>query len=180
MVEIKRLGPDTEKDFLQFMDGPAFETNPNWSACYCQFYLNTEAENEQATKEFSRQQACDRIQNRIMNGYLAYEGDTAIGWVAANAAKNFRLLPSEETKTARILCFVVAPNFQNQGIATQLLNFAIQDLKNQGFEKVEAAPLKSDEHNKTSYRGKLSMFKKLGFEELRMVDDKHVLIHRNL
>ena len=178
MVAIRRLTPNELDDFLSFMDGPAFETNPQWSGCYCQFYLNTEAENETRDQNFKR--ACDRITSGTMSGYLAYEGDEVIGWVAANKANSFALLPKTEESAARVLCFIVDAKHQGKGIATKLLNFATKDLASQGFTSIEAAPLASDEFQSWGYRGKLSTFLKAGFEAGPMIDDKHILVHRKL
>lgn len=160
------------------MENKAFETNPQWAGCYCQFYLNSDEENE--STELNRQRACDRIASGLMNGYLAVIGDEVVGWMAANRAKDIQQLPSKDEQVARILCFVIEPQHQQKGIATQLLNFAAEDLQVQGYTLIEAAPLVSDEHRKDAYRGKLSMFKKAGFEEVVMVDDKHILVHRML
>lgn len=160
------------------MQVKAFETNPQWAGCYCQFYLNSDKENQ--TKHLNRDRACTRIINRTMNGYLAFVDDQIIGWVSANAAKNYRQLPSSDETTSRILCFVIEKSSQGKGIATALLNFAIADLTKQGFKHIEAAPLITDEHQPDAYRGKLSMFLKAGFKEITMIDDEHVLVHRKL
>lgn len=160
------------------METKAFETNPQWAGCYCQFYLNSPPENE--NQELNRDRACDRISNGTMKGYLAIDNGEVIGWMSATRANDVKQLPPASEQTARILCFVIEPQHQNQGIATALLNFAIEDLKTQGFELIEAAPLQTDQHRKDAYRGKLSMFKKAGFEEVTMIDDQHILVHRNL
>ena len=178
MVEIRRLSPAELEDFLGFMEGPAFETNPQWSGCYCQFYLNTQEENQ--NKDLNKQRACERIASAWMHGYLAYDGDEVIGWVAANKANRFVELPATGEDVARVLCFIVDANHQGQGIATQLLSFAVTDLGAQGFKAIEAAPLASDGFEATGYRGKLSTFLKAGFEKGPMVDDKHVLVVRQL
>jgi GNAT superfamily N-acetyltransferase len=115
-----------------------------------------------------------------MSGYLAYEGEKVIGWVAANSANRFVALPPTAPDAARVLCFIVAPEHQGKGIATELLNFAIEDLGKQGFRSLEAAPLANDQFESWGYRGKLSTFLKAGFTEVVMVDDKHVLVHREL
>jgi GNAT superfamily N-acetyltransferase len=164
------------------MSAKAFETNPNWAGCYCQFYLDTDADIEGAevTAERNRQKACDRIASGIMRGYLAFDGDEVVGWVAANKANNFAQLPPTSEETARILCFIVEPNHQGKGVATALLDFAIEDLTTQGFTTVEAAPLASDEFASWAYRGKLSTFLKAGFQSGPMIDDKHVLVQRKL
>ena len=160
------------------MEGAAFETNPQWSGCYCQFYLNTPVENE--SKALNRQRACDRIKSGAMHGYLAYEGEEVIGWVAANKANNFVGLPPTGESVARVLCFIVDPKHQGKGIATELLSFAITDLAELGFTSIEAAPVASDNFESWGYRGKLSTFLKAGFVEGPAIDDKHVLVHREL
>lgn len=164
------------------MSAKAFETNPNWAGCYCQFYLDTDADIEGAevTAERNRQKACDRIASGTMRGYLAFDGGEVVGWVAANKANNFAQLPPTSEETARILCFIVEPNHQGKGVATALLDFAIEDLTTQGFTTVEAAPLASDEFASWAYRGKLSTFLKAGFQSGPMIDDKHVLVQRKL
>ena len=182
MVAIRRLTPNELEDFLSFMEGKAFETNPQWSGCYCQFYLNTPEQqpSEENKAVVNRKTACDRIKTREMSGYLAYEGDEVIGWVAANSANRFVALPPTAPDAARVLCFIVAPEHQGKGVATELLNFAIDDLAKQGFRSLEAAPLASDHFETWGYRGKLSTYLKAGFTEVTMVDDKHVLVHREL
>lgn len=182
MVAIRRLTPAELEDFLGFMGGPAFAINPQWAGCYCQFYLDTEADlaDGKPTAERNRKVACDRIASGTMNGYLAYEGDQVIGWVAANKANNFKALPPTDEKTARMLCFVIDEKHQGQGVATALLNFAVEDLAAQGFDRLEAAPLASDEFASWAYRGKLSTFLKAGFETVAPIDDKHVLVQRKL
>jgi GNAT superfamily N-acetyltransferase len=164
------------------MSAKAFETNPNWAGCYCQFYLDTDADIEGAevTAERNRQKACDRIASGTMRGYLAFDGDEVVGWVAANKANNFAQLPPTSEETARILCFIIEPNHQGKGVATALLDYAIEDLTTQGFTTVEAAPLASDEFASWAYRGKLSTFLKAGFQSGPMIDDKHVLVQRKL
>ena len=181
MVEIRPLTPAELDDFLGFMEGPAFETNPQWAGCYCQFYLNSPEQQPSDAERavLNRKSACDRIKSRFMNGYLAYEGDEAIGWVAANKANNFVGLPPTGEDVARVLCFIVSAEHQGKGVATDLLNYAIADLKAKGFKSMEAAPRASDDFASWGYRGKLSTFLKAGFIEGPMVDEQHILVHMN-
>jgi len=165
-----------------FMDGPAFKSQPQWQGCYCQFYLNTAEQNEapEAKTGLNRKLACDRVNAGTMQGYLAFDGERTIGWMAANKANNYVLLPPTDESTARILCFVVDQDYQGRGVATALLNFAVGDLALLGFTNLEAAPLASEEFVSWGYRGPLSMFLKAGFETGPMVDDKHILVQRKL
>jgi ribosomal protein S18 acetylase RimI-like enzyme len=181
LVEIRPLTPAELDDFLGFMEGPAFETNPQWAGCYCQFYLNKPEDQPSAAERFqvNRKTACDRIDTKKMNGYLAYEGTEVIGWVAANKANNFVALPPTGEDVARVLCFIVSAEHQGKGVATQLLKYAIADLQSKGFKSIEAAPVAADEFAAWGYRGKLSTFLKAGFEAGPMIDEKHILVHMN-
>lgn len=160
------------------MEGSAFESVPRWAGCYCQHYLNTEEQN--ASKDNNRTLTCERVENGKMTGYLAFDGDEVVGWVAANRGNNFIQLPPTNNQAARILCFVVAPKFQGLGVSTALLEFALKDLKALGFTSVEAAPRSGEEFDVTAYRGKLTTFLKQSFEVVGQFDERSVLVHREL
>ena len=182
MVEIRRLGQSELGPFLDFMDGPAFKSQPQWQGCYCQFYLNTAEQNNDPAAKLgtNRQLACERINAGTMQGYIAIEDGAVVGWMAANKASNFVLLPPAPETVARVICFVVDQEFQGRGFATALLKFAIDDLPTLGFETLEAAPLASEDFVAHGYRGPLSMFLKAGFATGPMMDDKHILVYRKL
>ncbi|MDE2592391.1 MAG: GNAT family N-acetyltransferase [Actinomycetales bacterium] len=186
MVEVRRLSPAELGPFLDFMDGPAFAAQPQWAGCHCQFYLNTREQNDDpaAKTGLNRERACDRVNAGTMQGYLAFErvagAERVIGWMAANASTNFLALPGARPELARILCFVVDQEFQGRGVATELLRYALSDLPSRGFKMVEAAPLAADEFVAYGYRGPLSMFLKQGFQAGQMLDEKHILVSREL
>lgn len=185
MVVVKPLSHENETEFLEFMDGPAFESQPQWLGCYCQEYLNTKEQNDVATKETNRLIACERIRSGVMNGYLAFDGEgegaKVIGWLSANSHNNYRLLPSmPDDTTATLICFAIQKEHQGKSVATELLEYAISDLKRKGFSTVQAAPIESDEFNHWAYRGPLSMYLKFGFTKGPKLDDMHVLVTKSL
>ena len=182
MIEYRRLGPSEMEKFLEFMDGPAFLSQPQWAGCYCQTYLNKPGCSD--TPEENRERACERIMSGVMQGYLAVDTSLAespvVGWMAANKNNNFQSLPPADEETATIICFVIQDSYQNQGIASALLEYGVSDLESHGFKRIQAAPLASNSHVDYGYRGKLSMFEKLGFTPMQKVDDKHVLVVKDL
>lgn len=186
MIEFRRLSSSELEAFLEFMDGPAFESQPQWRGCYCQFYLNSEGENAdpRSSETLNRQRACDRIQTGVMQGYLAYSiedgKEEVIGWMAANKFNNFVALPPQREDVAAIICFVIAKAWQGQQVATNLLNFALSDLPSLGFTEVQSAPLNDAEFKDSGYRGPRTMFEKAGFSPLVMIDDKHILMTKRL
>ena len=112
MVEVRRLSEGELPAFLEFMDERAFLGQPQWAGCYCQFYLNTREQNEDASAKAgaNRQRACDRTKSGVMQGYLAFElvdgVERAIGWMAANASVNFVALPGAQPDLAVSLAAV--------------------------------------------------------------------------
>lgn len=182
VIEYRPLSAADMDKFLEFMDGPAFTSQPQWAGCYCQAYLNKPGCSD--TSEENRERARERIKNGIMQGYLAIdtgkENSPVVGWMAANKNNNFQSLPQTSEDTAAIICFVIQDSYQNQGIASSLLNYGVRDLSERGFTRVQAAPMASDIHFDYAYRGKLSMFEKLGFVPIQKIDDKHVLVSKEL
>jgi ribosomal protein S18 acetylase RimI-like enzyme len=182
VIEYRRLRPEEIDKFLEFMDGPAFISQPQWAGCYCQAYLNKPGCSD--TPEENRERAGERIVSGVMQGYLAIDTSTqeapVVGWMAANKNNNFQSLPPTDDSTATIICFVIQDSYQNQGIASALLEYGVGDLKSRGFRRIQAAPLASNSHVDYGYRGKLSMFEKLGFTRMQKVDDKHVLVVKDL
>jgi GNAT superfamily N-acetyltransferase len=120
----------------------------------------------------------------LCRAILAFEeGDSdevVVGWMAANSHNNFRLLPPAEDDTATIICFSVAAQSQQKGVATKLLEFALTDLPKLGYLRVQAAPLASGRFETWGYRGPLSLYQKFGFTEGPMLDEQHVLVSRDL
>jgi ribosomal protein S18 acetylase RimI-like enzyme len=182
MINIRPLSNLELPKFLEFMDGPAFASQPQWAGCYCQTYLNRNGEELPAKQ--NRELACQRIASGVMQGYLAFEAEgpeeKVIGWMAANKNNNFAALPPSEESTATIICFVVDQSRQNQRVASKLLSFGLADLAERGYYRVQAAPIAENLHVDYGYRGKLSMFLREGFTKGPMLDDKHVLVTKEL
>ena len=74
-----------------------------------------------------------------------------------------------------IVCFVVAPDQRRQGIATQLLEAAVDHLRSRGMKTAEAYPRAGDVQPSrwvwSQYVGPLSMYQKAGFEIAETHDD---------
>jgi ribosomal protein S18 acetylase RimI-like enzyme len=181
-LTFKRLNVESLHDFLDYFDHQAFVDNEKWAGCYCQFYLNDPANNgsQPTSKELNRQSACDRVGSGDMDGYLAYQDGKVVGWTAAGSSLLFPGLPDANDKLARILCFVIHPEHRGEGVATAMLNHAIEDLAARGFSAIEAAPYKNVEEQTKNYRGHLSMYEKVGFEAVADMGDFGTLVRKHL
>jgi GNAT superfamily N-acetyltransferase len=181
LVIIKSLEADDLHGFLDFFDHRAFANDPDWDGCYCQSFLAEQPEWDGVSepKPILRQSSCDKISQGKMQGYLAYEGDKVVAWCAAGESKLFSF-PDAQEKLARVVCFVVQEELRGQGIANQLLEFALEDLKAKGFSEVEARPVRPEDKSKMNFRGSHSMYLKHGFTEFRDLGEDGIVVRREL
>ena len=175
--EIKKLTSGLAEDYARF-----FDATPHWDStprdelpCYCITWRNddTYAGNDHwyPTREERRERAIRFVGAGSMQGYLAYWGGKIVGW--CNATADCRLgvehlrsyYPIEDysadVKVKSIFCFMVAPQAQRMGAATQLVERVCKDAAADGFDYVEAYPNK--EYTPPDCKGPLQMYIKCGF-----------------
>ncbi|MFX1307690.1 MAG: GNAT family N-acetyltransferase [Promethearchaeota archaeon] len=185
-VIIKPLSPDLLDDFLNYFDNIAFSDNPSWSKCYCHFY-HFNGTNEQFAKrtaEENRDASKNLILSGKMNGFIAYSDDKPVGWCNVNSKENYAKIPykykgdtlDSNKKIASIICFIIAPAYRKQGIARELLKYAISYMKDKDYDLIEAYPrigkTLSDAH---SYRGPISLYASQGFYTYKKYKNYNVM-----
>jgi ribosomal protein S18 acetylase RimI-like enzyme len=165
-VTVRPVSPDQHDAVMHYFDMVAYADNPNWSKCYCAERL---VENyESRTKEQNRAFRSQLIQSAKANGLVAYRFGRVVGW--CHAAPKTELLHIEGTSdpaVGAIVCFVVAPDQRRQGVATALLEAAVEHLRKRGMRSAEAYPwlgeIDASRWAQSMYVGPLSMYVKAGF-----------------
>src|SRR5262245_41481269 len=137
-LTIRELSDRTLPDFLAYFDNVAFADNPEWARCYCYFHHANHDEpgwDERPGSE-NRAAVCGLVAEGAMKGYLAYADDKVVGWCHAasrtlipNLQKDPDLASEEMEATGAIVCFVVAKDYRGKGVATQLLDTALQGFR---------------------------------------------------
>jgi ribosomal protein S18 acetylase RimI-like enzyme len=171
-VTVRAISPDQHDVVLHYFDMVAYADNPNWSKCFCMERL---VENyDSRTKEQNRAERSQLILSARANGLVAYRLGRVVGW--CHAAPKNELLNVEgekDPKVGAIVCFVVAPDQRRQGVATTLLDAALEHLRKRGMRTAEAYPFLGEidpaRWAQSNYVGPLSMYVKAGFE----VAEKH-------
>jgi len=191
-VRIEPLVPSRAGDFLAFFDhrgGPAFADNPEWSACYCQFYHTPKSVDWGArTGDENRVAMEQRIATGEMEGFLAYAptaGDgvrqgQVVGWLNVQPRNKLphcfarmRIEPTPlelpDFRVAQILCFVIHPGWRRRGVARALLEESCAALARRGIRLVEAYPFKSEDSDAATdhHHGPLQLFLDAGFGVVR-------------
>jgi len=187
-IEIQKLSIDLLDDWLYYFDHVAFSDNNGWSGCYCMHYhWSDELENKWRTtgKADNRDCAVKLIQEGILQGYLAYYDGNAIGWCNANDKDRYDTVlfkfhwedSEKDKKIKSIVCFNVAPDMRNKGIASMLLKKVCEDALHEKYEYVEAYPFNNGDNK--NYHGSISMYEKNGFKVYGNIDN-YSLVRRYL
>ena len=179
-IIIKQLTSELNDDYLDFFDNRAFtDENPN-GPCYCTS-ANQDEENikqmvsefkENGVKETLRKYAVEMLNKNKINGYLAYDGELAIGWCNAADIESYAGFVPEFArtntcgKTISIVCFEIAPEYRGMGIASAFIDRVCSDAKSKGFVAVEGYAKITDKRDDFDYQGPVRLYQKAGFAEV--------------
>lgn len=177
-ITVRAISPDQHDAVLHYFDMVAYADNPRWSRCFCMERL---VENyDSRTKEQNRAERSELIRSAKANGLVAYRLGRVVGW--CHAAPKSELLNVEgekDPKVGAIVCFVVAPDQRRQGVATTLLDAALEHLRKRGMTTAEAYPFLGEidpaRWAQSNYVGPLSMYVKAGFEVAEKQGDNAVV-----
>jgi ribosomal protein S18 acetylase RimI-like enzyme/uncharacterized protein YndB with AHSA1/START domain len=175
-VEIRDLTPERIPDYQKFFDDEAFRDYPSWQSCYC---METHRKQDEAdwnlrTGADNRRDMTSLIDQGKVTALLAYADGKPVGW--CNFGETTRLsgvmlklgLKAEDHDgIGSVACFVIAAPYRGHGIATRLLDAAIERLRARGLRAVEAYPKRAEGSVHANYRGPLGMFLRAGFEPYR-------------
>ena len=185
-LEIKELVPQLLEDYLNFFDTTPHDDSTDESKCYCVGWCSADhrVKTDFSSPEKRRKSAGQYVSEGLIKGYLAYHEGRVVGWCNANTKADclhcggwLYLMKSldadegkSESKVKSIFCFVIAPEMQRKGVATQLLERVCEDAADEGFDYVEAYPKREFISVSRDFMGPIEMYKKHGFvlhEELK-------------
>ncbi|MDI6453331.1 GNAT family N-acetyltransferase [Peloplasma aerotolerans] len=174
MFRIKKLTPELIDTYTSFFDGLSFDHEPHWKSCYCHFFQSegtTEAWIKR-TGDDNKLSAIRNIYEGMMTGFLAFEDEKCIGWVNANDVKYYKRLEEElkdfikDKKIASTICYVIHPDYRNQGVARKLLAHAIDYFKHEGYQGMIAFPSERTMDKERHYHGTMNMYLEHNYEEV--------------
>ncbi len=177
-VTVRPISPDQHDPVMRYFDLVAYADNPNWSKCFCMERLVDDY--EARTKQENRHDRSELIRSARANGLVAYRLGRVVGWCHAAPKIELKNVPGDvDATTGAIVCFVVAPDQRRQGIATTLLDAALEHLRGRGMRSVEAYPYRGgadgDRWMYSNYLGPLSMYLKAGFEVAGESEHSHIV-----
>ncbi|MGH2608245.1 MAG: GNAT family N-acetyltransferase [Tepidiformaceae bacterium] len=184
-LDIRPVLPGTTGDFVRFFEGEGFMDNPLWATCYCMF-PNFTGSNEEWSERTGLENLADKValfKSGDAHGLLAF-GDEGqpVAWCAVGPKAEMGNLPrilkgkhTEADGIGSIFCFVVAPPYRRQGVATRLLDAACDYLRGFQLDVAEAYPAKSAGSDAHAFHGPLEMYLQAGFATHGEAGDRMVV-----
>jgi len=171
-LEILPLTPGRMPDLAALFEQGG---DPNW--CWCASFRLRSAEFRKANRDANRRVLEKAVTTTDMEdrapGLISYRDGEPIGWVSLGPREDFarlqhsRLLaPLDHEKVWSIVCFVVSRRARRTGVASALLDAAVDYARHHGTVMLEGYPVENDGSRLPSanvYMGTLSMFEGAGF-----------------
>ena len=179
-IVIKKLTQELNKDYLDFFDNRAFsDGNPN-GPCYCTSPNQDEETIKQMVSEFQangvkntiRKYAVEMLNDRKINGYLAFDNGLSVGWCnAADIDSYSGFVPdfareNKCGKTISIVCFEIAPGYRGMGLASAFIERVCDDAKANGYIAVEGYAKMSVVRDEYDFTGPIRLYEKAGFTKI--------------
>ena len=179
-IVIKKLSQELNKDYLDFFDNRAFsDGNPN-GPCYCTSPNQDEETIKQMVSEFQangvkntiRKYAVEMLNDRKINGYLAFDNGLSVGWCnAADIDSYSGFVPdfareNKCGKTISIVCFEIAPGYRGMGLASAFIDRVCDDAKANGYIAVEGYAKMSVVRDEYDFTGPIRLYEKAGFTKI--------------
>jgi ribosomal protein S18 acetylase RimI-like enzyme len=171
-IDVLDVTPDRVAEYLDFFDHEAFRDFPSWQACYCMETHRTQRDEEWAlrTADENRRDMSAAIGKGDVTALLAYVDGKPVGWCnygetthLSGVMHRFGLDAAEHDGVGSVACFVISSRYRGHGVASRLLDAAVERLRAKGLRAVEAYPSRAGQSAQAHYRGPLSMFERAGF-----------------
>ena len=123
------------------------------------------------------------IRDGRVTALLADVDGKPVGWCnygettrLSGVMMKLKLDAAEHSGVGSIACFVIAAPYRGHGVATKLLDAALERLKARGLRAVEAYPRRQEDSSaQANYRGSLRMYENAGFEPYRETERNFVV-----
>ncbi len=187
-IDVHDVTADRVADYQKFFDHDAFRDFPGWQSCYCMETHRTQTDEEWAVRKAqdNRRDMTRMIKEGKVTAMLAYVDGKPVGWCnfgettrLNGVMHRFGLNAATQQGVGSLSCFVIAAPYRNHGVATRLLEAALDRLRAQGVKVAEAYPVKQLKSAQSNYRGPLSMYTAAGFEPYRETE-RHIIVRKNL
>jgi GNAT superfamily N-acetyltransferase len=183
-LDINPVTADRWDDVLKL-----FGPNGAYSNCWCTWWILTGKAFTEAEPNDRRELLQELVRDGEEPGLLAYRDGNPVGWCAVGPRRRYARMMSarspvygpvdeagEGDENWVINCFYLPRAERGQGIATILLEAAVDYAFAQGAASIDGYPVTDTTHGASSlFVGTLAMFELAGFTEIRRVRDRPLM-----
>lgn len=170
-LDVAPLTPDRWDDFERLF-GPGGQQG----GCWCMWNRQTNKQFDECRGAANKAAMRGLVESGMTPGLLGYRDGEPVGWVSVGPRSSFsRLQRSPVTKPVddlgvwSVTCFVVAPSHREAGVATALLDAAVDLARRNGAPAIEGYPVEPRKETMPpiyAWMGVASMFASAGFTEV--------------
>lgn len=168
---VEPLTPDRWPDLVEL-----FGPNGASSGCWCMWWRLSARAWEDAAGAGNRRALATIVAEDQQPGLLAYAGDTPVGWCSVAPRTEFprldrspKLKPVDDAPVWSVVCFYIAPRARATGVATALLEGAVELARSGGARIIEGYPVDPGDGaatNAAAFTGVLELYRRAGFTEV--------------
>jgi GNAT superfamily N-acetyltransferase len=147
---------------------------PITAGCWCQFWHLRGKAYDAGWGGGNRGRLEQQVRSRPAPGLLAYLDGEAVGWCRLGPRESFERLETsralarvDDEDVWSLVCFYVHPAAKRRGVASALLEEAVEHAAKHGAPILEAYAARETHPNIDAYTGYLPMFLAAGFETAR-------------
>jgi GNAT superfamily N-acetyltransferase len=157
-----------------------------YGGCWCMWWRSTRREFAQRGNEGNRQAMKALVQSGQIPGIMAYHQGQPVGWCSVAPREQYGALERspvlkrlDDTSVWSLVCFFVADDYRGQKVAKSLIQAAVEYVRSQGGQVVEAYPTQPDDGRLptvSSFMGVPAIFERAGFEECARPSKRKVIM----
>ncbi len=144
-----------------------------WGGCWCMFPILSSHEFQANGNAGNKAAMAARVAAGPAPGLLAYAGDQPVGWVAVGPREGYGRIqrswvtkPVDDVPVWSVVCFVIDRRHRGQGVATALLDAAVEFARSHGAIAVEGYAKDGHTADEFAWMGPVSLFTRAGFAEI--------------
>jgi GNAT superfamily N-acetyltransferase len=180
--EVLSLTPDRWNDLARL-----FGPEGAFKGCWCMWWRQTESEHFAGRSGRNRQRLRRLSAEDPPPGLIAYLDGRPVGWCSIGPRDSYprlqrsgSLKPIDDRSVWSIVCFYVEPGHRQRGVASELLQAALEHARSYEATAVEAYPVDGKPRLVEDHTGFVPMFTRAGFKEVARRAKRRPIMRREL